>query len=224
MTSSRDEQLNRPVACLPTTEIIGDQSVVFPKDPRGQGSWIAASADRAVCLLNGAFEGHLSAPPYRHSRGRVVLAVFEFDWFDQFVQDYHFAGLEPFTLLMAETGRLLELRWDGTQVHTTEKDPQKPHIWSSATLYAAPIRQVRMGWFAHWLGEASLTLNAILHFHKTAGADDPTNAICMNRAGLYGTVSLTSVVCKPDQTEMIYEDFDSRTITHLQLAHSYAIS
>lgn len=225
LSSSRDEKLSRPAACLPATETIGYQSVIFPKDPRGQGSWIALSEGRAVCLLNGAFENHQPKPPYQHSRGLVVLAVFGYDSFDEFVQDYDFSNLEPFTLLMAETNRLLELRWDGERVYTTEKDPQQPHIWSSATLYSAPVRQVRAGWFADWLSDLDQTsdrLNAIRQFHKTAGADDPTNAICMNRAGVYGTVSLTSVVCEPGQTEMIYEDFNTRTITHLLLADSYA--
>ncbi|MCY7357435.1 MAG: NRDE family protein [Rudanella sp.] len=225
LTSSRDEQLSRPTACLPAIEIIGYQSIIFPKDPASQGSWIAASAGRAVCLLNGAFVAHQPMPPYRHSRGQVVLAVFEFNCFDQFVQNYHFAGLEPFTLLMAETSRLLELRWDGSQVYTIEKDPQKPHIWSSATLYAAPIRQVREDWFADWLNHhPAPTVESIWHFHKTAGQHDPANAICMSRPGRYATVSLTSVVCANAQTALIYDDFSNPGRTHHYPISSYAIA
>lgn len=229
LTSSRDEQLTRPTACLPTTEPISDHWVTFPKDPQGQGSWIAASDRWVVCLLNGAFDPHQYQPPYKHSRGLVPLAVFQYKSLDHFIQQYPFDGLEPFTLLLAEVagpsdGRLIELRWDGKHLHRADKDPAQPHIWSSATLYPAPVRAERERWFVEWLASSETnTVDTIRQFHKTGGQQDSTNAIQMHRPGKYRTVSLTTVEFTPHQTSFHYEDLVAQVNTRQHLsAPAYA--
>ncbi len=222
LTSSRDEKITRPPAILSYPVFYHDQEVTFPKDPLGQGSWIATSKSRTVCLLNGAFTAHEPKPPYKHSRGLVVLHAFDYSTIYQFASEYDFTGLEPFTLLMIEMGSLLVLRWTGSQLFKIEKDAFEPHIWSSATLYSPEIIKERQLWFSKWLHSASAkSLESIRNFHKTAGDGDPENAVRMRRADQYATVSLTSVVRSGQEIEMVYEDLIHSKLTRKKLAQNY---
>lgn len=222
LTSSRDEKITRPIARFSDPVIINGQQVTFPQDPLGQGTWIASSNTRTVCLLNGAFKAHQPKPPYKHSRGLVVLDAFNYLSLQCFAQNYDFNGLEPFTLLLIEVGQLLVLRWDGSQLFATEKDASQKHIWSSATLYTPGIIQKRQEWFNQWISSIQeLSLNSIHKFHLTAGEGDPENAVRMRRDNLYQTVSLTSVVRSGPEMDMIYEDLIHCEITHKTLSKSY---
>jgi len=222
LTSSRDEKIARPAAKLSKPVIINDHEVTFPKDPQGQGSWIAASKSRTVCLLNGAFTAHQPKPPYKHSRGLVVLHAFKYYTIQNFASTYDFTGLEPFTLLLVELGALVVLRWDGSTLFTSELDAFQPQIWSSATLYSPEIIKKRQVWFRQWLNTSKeLTLESIRSFHKTAGDGNPENAVLMQRDNQYATVSLTSVVGSDGHVEMTYEDLIHNKLTHQKLSHAY---
>ncbi|NIJ52930.1 NRDE family protein [Dyadobacter arcticus] len=207
LTSSRDEKITRPIARLSGPVIIHDREVTFPQDPLGQGTWIASSNTRTVCLLNGAFKNHQPRPPYKYSRGLVVLHAFDYFTIQSFAHHYDFSGLEPFTLLLVEVGELLVLHWDGSQLLITEKDASRKHIWSSVTLYQPDIIAKREKWFSDWIiSTNNLSLDNIRKFHLTAGDGDPENAVRMRRDNLYATVSLTSVVRSGTHMEMTYED------------------
>ncbi|QHT69736.1 NRDE family protein [Rhodocytophaga rosea] len=207
LTSSRDERTSRRTALTPQTNLIGAQMIIYPKDAQGGGTWIAASATRTVCLLNGAFKPHRSLAPYKHSRGKVVLALFEYDSIHSFVTQYDFKGIEPFTLIVIENDVLYELRWNGTRYYFKTLDAAIPHIWSSVTLYNPQVRSRRKSWFTKWLLSADeYSVDSIRLFHKTAGAEDPLNSFVMNRNNDVRTVSLTSIVRKEQEVEMIYED------------------
>ncbi len=119
LTHSRDEQAARPAALPPQLVTINDQVVAFPRDPQGQGTWIATNAQTTVCLLNGAFAPHQRKERYKHSRGMVPLHFFEYPSIEEFYTTYDFQDIEPFTLLCAEIGRLTELRWDGENLYTS---------------------------------------------------------------------------------------------------------
>jgi len=229
LTHSRDEKNLRPAAKPPEQFRIGGQTVTYPQDPQGMGTWIANSAGLTVCLLNGAFVAHQPQLPYgdgrpRHSRGLVVLDVFDYVSIDAFIQHYTFTGLEPFTLLLAEASRLTELRWTGKRLFISEKDPKKPHIWSSVTLYTTEVIQERVRWFARWQQQISyFSVAGIRQFHKTAGDGDPRTALRMTRPQ-YVTVSLTSVLSNGTQTEMMYEDLMPKANSYPNPAYRYAIA
>ena len=224
LTHSRDEKAIRPPARSPQAVAIGGQSVTFPQDPQGMGTWIASASGLTACLLNGAFVPHQAQPPYRHSRGLVTLDVFDYASVDSFIQHYPFAGIEPFTLLLLDNSQLTELRWTGKRLFVNEKDPKKPHIWSSVTLYTSAIIQQRERWFAQWQQRVShWSVAAIRAFHKTAGDGDAHNALRMNRPQ-YVTVSLTSVVSDGQQTDMIYEALTSKPMPHPNPTCPYAIA
>jgi hypothetical protein len=221
LTSSRDEKITRPAARLSEWVFSHDHEVTFPKDPQGQGTWIASSSTRTVCLLNGAFKNHQPKPPYKHSRGLVVLHAFDYATIPGFASQYDFSGLEPFTLLLVEIGELFVLRWDGNQLFIEKKDAFRKHIWSSATLYQPEIIAKREKWFSEWIiSTPDLSLNSIRQFHLTAGDGDPENAVRMQRDNLYATVSLTSVVRSGNHMEMTYEDLiHSEPTPEISLSH-----
>lgn len=207
LTSNRDENAARSPQNI-STQFLRDQKLAFPRDTQAGGTWIAASsADRTVCLLNGAFEQHRRRPPYKRSRGLMVLDYFEHSNTRHFLDGYDFPGMEPFTMIIIEKGDLFELRWDGGLRHIRQLDPRGFYIWSSATLYEEAVKEKRQQWFREWLdGRRDFSREAALAFHRYAGDGDSWNDVVMNRDGLVQTVSITSIVKEAGAIEMHYHD------------------
>jgi uncharacterized protein with NRDE domain len=207
LTSNRDEAPERAAKEVSQRRLNG-QNVTFPVDRPVGGTWIAASdSRRVVCVLNGAFEGHRRTPPYRRSRGLMALDYFFMDAPSAFFNTYTFYNMEPFTFLIFDKGELWEVRYDGERLHTSLKDPLKPHIWSSSTLYDKPVRKKREQWFANWLGAASvIDQQSILELHRNGGEGDPNNDYVMNRNNLVRTVSITSVHYAQEEPRMLFQD------------------
>ncbi|MCB9081774.1 MAG: NRDE family protein [Lewinellaceae bacterium] len=198
LTSNRDEAPSRSSMEL-VREDFPDYSLVFPRDLGAGGTWVAAASDdRVVCLLNGAFHQHKRIPPYRLSRGIMVLHFFTFSNAQAFAQTYDFHEIEPFTLVIYDRGSLWELRWDGHQSHFQALDVQAEHLWSSATLYDGEAQALRRAWFTTWQNKRkSCSREDVLGFHTQTGADDPWNGVVMNRFNVVRTVSITTL----DRTE-----------------------
>jgi uncharacterized protein with NRDE domain len=207
LTSNRDENWKRSPQQLTQKEVNGQQ-LTFPRDTAAGGTWIVCSSqDRMVCLLNGAFEKHSHRPPYRRSRGLMVLDHFDFPDAKSFFSTYEFEGMEPFTMIIYDRGQLWEARWDEQRLHTQQLDENSTHIWSSSTLYPPPIRTKRVQWFEDWKkGRTDFSLEAIYHLHRHGGEGDPENDYVMNRDGKVQTVSITQVVKMEEDHRMIYHD------------------
>ena len=227
---ARDEKNIRKPALPPEKYEIHDEKVFFPKDPDAGGTWIAAAdGGYSLCLLNGGFSIHQSKPPYRLSRGIVLLDFFRYNDVKEFLEAYDFKGIEPFSLIIAggsssgsgsssSSGSgssagaipsLHELRWDGEHVHHTEMNPGIPKIWSSVTLYPDDVIRMREEWFHKWLlGNPVFSIPEAVSFHKKAGTGDIQNDILMNRDEVR-TVSITSVQRSISADEMFYEDIIS---------------
>ena len=216
LTSSRDESPARLPAQAPGRYRLHGQTLIFPRDPAGGGTWIATSGQGvSLCLLNGALRAHRPSPPYRQSRGQVLLDYFAYDYAGEFATQYDFCGIEPFTLLVVRTEPALSLsqiRWDGQAVHLVAKDAGRPHIWSSATLYAPAVVRQREGWFANWLvNRDCYGIADILHFHHFAGGAEAANGLRMHRHNAHQTVSITSIARQGRGDHlMIYEDLVQR--------------
>ena len=121
-TSNRDEHVSRSDVDFPSEMVANGKTVYFPKDPLANGTWIAASATQLICLINGGFVKHSHRPPYRKSRGLIVLEQFEFENFKVFTEKIYLSDIEPFTMISIEwEGReeilLTELIWDGQVKH-----------------------------------------------------------------------------------------------------------
>ncbi len=217
LTSNRDEAMVRKPAEYPHSETLGSVKVLFPRDGDAGGTWIATAEDnRTVCLLNGAFTRHKHSPPYRKSRGLVVLDFFKTDSALSFHQNYDLQGIEPFTLLIAERKELFEFRWDGTHKYFKPLNPAEPHILCSATLYTPEVIAMREKWFNVWLSKHQrYRIEDILNFHLFAGEGDEHTQVRMSIYGIVKTVSITCIQAT-DEIEMYYSDLSGENSYHFK--------
>lgn len=207
-TSSRDENRLRPKAIEPVLYDCGGMKIVYPKDTKANGTWIAiAENGNAAVLLNGAFQKHISNPPYRKSRGLIFL-----DIITQEKPEYYFLmidldNIEPFTLIIYTNGFLFEARWDGSKKHFIQLDESDRYIWSSATLYSTETVEKRKRWFEAWSEqEKEPTASGIFNFHRFAGDGESSNDILMNRNNEMLTVSITGIDICLDAATMHHFD------------------
>lgn len=214
LTSNRDEGHFRKIALPPEKYKVHNTDVYFPKDMDAYGTWFAAAEKKfTVCIMNGAFVPHEHRPPYRISRGIMLLDFFLYNNVHDFISQYKFEGIEPFTLLIFEQSPatcIHEIRWNEKQIYLATKDATVPLIWSSAQLYSKEVIQQREEWFAAWLQvNKKFTMDRIINFHKTGGTGDSNTNLLMNRDGKVFTVSITSVKRGEKESLMRYEDLIS---------------
>lgn len=220
-TTNRDENPERG-AFFPQKYYLNNTWVVYPKDKDANGTWMICSERKfSVCLLNGAFEKHKHQPPYQKSRGIMVLELIQFSNIRDFLMDYNFLGIEPFTLVFLSyynERELEEIRWDGESIHYRNLNPEIPHIWSSSTLYNQEAKEMRVQWFKTWLKEENqYSKTTIINFHKTAGADDLFNGLLMNRNDQFKTVSITQIRKEASEVFMYYEDLSKQSSNEIAL-------
>ena len=112
-THNRDEKLTRKPSLLPKERLFGKKKLIYPVDLDKKGTWFCCDkSNKVACILNGAFEKHKSNPPYKKSRGLIVLESFLNNSFESWIENVNLKNIEPFTLILFEKDRLTELRWD----------------------------------------------------------------------------------------------------------------
>lgn len=209
LTHNRDEAPSRSPDHISKVKTSGGDLLVFPRDTKAGGAWIAAArSGTTACLLNGAFVKHAHQPPYRRSRGLLLLDFFDWKNPDDFFRDYDLEGIEPFTMLVFRPGQVTELRWDGAARHLKILPPDATHFWCSATLYPPEMQLRREQVFRNdFLSKNTApTQQSLLHLHRTGSVGDPENDFVMNRGGRVCTVSITQVVTKDGRVAMRYHD------------------
>lgn len=208
LTSNRDVPFAREKALHPKKYVEDGIEIYYPKDGKAGGTWIGTSLNnRLICLLNGGFEYHTSRASYKKSRGIIVKELLKADSIRKGLKEIDLIGVEQFTLTIVDWNNKLELIefvWDGKEKHLKVL-PQKPHIWSSSTLYDEDVKQLRQDWFENWQLKKDFSQASILEFHRTAGIGDPNIDIIMDRK-VGGTVSITSVKKENCSILMSYED------------------
>jgi hypothetical protein len=207
LTQNRDESPTRSAHNLLKINKNGKE-VLFPRDSGAGGTWIAVSdSNQLVSILNGAFAKHNHQPPYRKSRGIMALEFFDYSNAEQFLQSYDFEGMEPFTMVIFDDGKLFDFRWDERYKFIEELDANELHIWASSTLYTKEAKMKRRIWFETWKKDRTdFSQSAILDFHRTAGDGDPENDLVMNRSNMVRTTSVTSIIKSNSTFEMYYSD------------------
>lgn len=211
LTSNRDEWAKRSPALAPRRHKINGKYVFFPQDTLAGGTWIATCEyNYTLCLLNGAFDTHTPTPPYRLSRGKMLLDFYQHDGLDDFASNYNFFGIAPFTLLVINSTahlQLHELRWDGIQLHVQSKPVDIPQIWSSVTLYDRTTIALREHLFVDFLSKYTQpTQENMLHFHEFAGTNNSETDLVMHRDTGVLTQSITSILKDETNYKMSYRD------------------
>jgi hypothetical protein len=210
-TSNRDEHADRAIAAFPEQHVVGGNRLLFPTDPQGKGSWIAVheSGNTAV-LLNGASKAHIHEPPYRKSRGLILIEIISNISPIKEFEDLDFYRIEPFTIILLEDKKLYSCKWDGSSKQVESLSIYEPKIWSSVTLYDPEIIIKREKWFTSWIKENPHPSAAgIIRFHLHGGDGDPANDIHMNREGRIFTNSISCVRYSGKSAAFRYMDLRS---------------
>lgn len=210
ITSNRDEDPKRR-ATPPESKDIDGHIITFPKDPFAGGTWFATDSEVfTLVILNGGFEAHEHQPPYRRSRGLLLLDFFEVRSINKFTSGYDFQGIEPFTLLIIKSDQdpsIDELVWNEKELHHQTRPGTEPIIWSSSSLYPKNVREERKTWFTEWMkNRKTFTQEDIIDFHKHGGKGDAWNDFVMNRNGQVQTVSVTSLEVDNNQFGKLYHE------------------
>ena len=215
LTFNRDERSSRETN-FPKFYSHNDLQVLYPKDVNAGGTWIASTSNgKAACLLNGAFEKHIRKSFYERSRGVVLLESFYYANIPEFVRNVNLLNVEPFTLLLLEPFSIneisfFEFRWDGEEKHLKPIDSEKPHIWSSATLYDSEIRERRKRIFLNWVNsQNSVTAQEVFQFQNKRHGLGNSEDFIMRGDGDLQTLSITQITSENSQLKFRYHDISS---------------
>lgn len=214
ITSNRDEQVSRP-SLPPAVYEVNATRLLFPKDPRAGGTWFAASERGSVLvLLNGSSIPHTHQPPYRRSRGLIVLDLLSQE---SAIEAWHAIDLdrvEPFTIVLYEANLLYQLEWDGGSKIDNALNPSDAHIWSSTTLYPKDVREQRQNWFdAFTRSNPQPSPDELLHFHQYTQSGDSQNGLVVDRQGInLKTLSITQAVVGTQKLTLTHRDLAGNAV------------
>lgn len=211
LTHNRDEAPARSLFAIEQQQTVLGNTLLLPRDAKVGGTWIATARDgKTACLLNGAFVKHQHQPPYRRSRGLMLLDFFDTPKPADFFEGYELDGMEPFTFLFFHQGNVVEFRWDGAQRYHKLLPGNEAHFWCSATLYPPEMQALREQVFRDWLSAqpAGRTPDprAAIRLHLTGSVGDPAYDYVMQREGRVQTVSITQVLARKNSARMRYLD------------------
>lgn len=226
ITSNRDEHIQRGNAAAPDFHILPGKKIIFPKDARAGGTWFAAADNRIVAvLLNGAFKKHIAQPPYRKSRGLILLEMIESNQPLSFFKTLDLDNIEPFTVVLYQPNLLRELRWDGTDKHEKQLDIAGNYIWSSSTLYSDEIVARRENLFQQFIHcPAGITISGIHNFHNN-NYGDAENGFIIDRETGMKTFSITQAVVNFNAVRFLHNDLlQQKQYTEIMPVHQAVIN
>ena len=210
LVSSRDELKTRPTT-LPKIYNHNGQSILYPRDEIGGGSWIAISQGRRIaCLLNGAYAQYYPVKKYPKSRGEIVIkATTEPNWPESW-EKLSLEGYESFTLVTVELNPEPEIVlwiWDEFQKSNHIQISNRPFILSSSTLYDEESKKERQKWFDQWINTHQYSKDFNLpEFHTFEHSKDPTKNILLLREMGLQTLSITEIRFDNPRLEIVYND------------------
>jgi uncharacterized protein with NRDE domain len=207
ITSNRDEHIQRENAAAPDFHQLKNKKVIFPKDAKAGGTWFAAAGNGVVAvLLNGAYKKHIAQPPYRISRGLILLEIIEADEPLFFFRSLDLHHIEPFTIVLYQERSLQELRWDGNDKHEKALDITGNYIWSSATLYTEEVIAQREDMFERFIHSNDvITAASIYDFHANNNGDEENGFVISRQTGMK-TFSITQAVVQKDTVSFLHAD------------------
>lgn len=225
LTSNRDEREFRPTS-PPAIYHQGDCKLVYPKDEKAGGSWIAMNDKGNInCLLNGGFIAHQKQEYHTKSRGTVLLDFTASGLsIDEFFAQNDLKNVEPFTIVALKQSNgimqnIAQFIWDGNDKHFRQLNINSPYIWSSVTLYNEEHRKTRKEWFEQFynLHRKNITKEKIVDFHSGNHTNDNAINVIMQREGGLKTVSITQILTADNKVKMIYSDLLNNSVKEIEL-------
>ncbi|MBK8610494.1 MAG: NRDE family protein [Chitinophagaceae bacterium] len=207
ITSNRDEHRDRENSAAPAVYNHSGMKMIYPKDAKAGGTWFVAGEQGTVAvLLNGAFESHIARPPYRKSRGLILLEIAGANQPVLFFSEMNLNGIEPFTVVLFQSGELHELRWDGNARYNRKLNEYENHIWASATLYSPDVIEHRKKLFEQFIhSPMEITVSRVYDFHANNHGDDE-NGFIINRQTGMKTFSITQAIIDPETIAFTHAD------------------
>jgi len=210
LTSNRDEKIARPTV---SPKIYGENGIklLYPKDEKAGGTWIVAKNDgTCIVLLNGAFENHHKKPDYAKSRGVILMEMIKAPKPMSYFSSINLKGVEPFTLIVFQNNKLVELKWDEKEKYAIPHSILASHIWSSSTLYNQEQRTLRKQWFEDFMQQNNnLSSEKVLSFHKNTQPENAEFGLVINRDEITKTLSITQLLTQNNLVEMTYVDMEN---------------
>ncbi len=138
LTHNRDESRLRPFSKEIKTSNFKGQQWTGPVDLVSGGTWIYYSDKYVCCILNGAYKKHSHRPPYKMSRGLMILKILKYHSIDDFSENFNPKGIEEFTMIMLglESAEKKILVWDGKEKFLEDHSHEKLIVRSSTPLYS----------------------------------------------------------------------------------------
>lgn len=195
-TFNRDEQPERQTSCYIIQRQLAGKDIYYAKDSKAGGTWFAADNKGTVAMLfNGAFIRHKKQAGYKKSRGIILLELITSQKVLNSFKQQDLENTEPFSIILFECQKLFRLTWDGNNKHIALLETDKPHIFSSATLYDENVQLQRKKWLNDFLID-SLKVNEeiIYSFHAGYNAADKQNGLLIRREGSCSTLSISQAV------------------------------
>ncbi len=210
LTSNRDEKKARPTVS-PKVYTEKGMKLLYPKDKQAGGTWVVAKNEgTCIVLLNGAFENHKKKPKYLKSRGVVLMEMIKASNPINHFSSMLLKGVEPFTLIVFQNKKLVELKWDEKEKYAIPHSVSEPHIWSSSTLYNQNQRDLRKDWFENFMQQNNnFTPEKILSFHKNTQPENMEFGLVINKGEIVKTLSVTQLCSQNNSVEMTYVDMEN---------------
>lgn len=217
LTSNRDEHYSRPSALPPQLYASENYQLLYCKDIKANGTWMALRDDGTVIvLLNGAVVRHTPKYPYKKSRGLVLLDIINEENCLQKFNNYDFTDIEPFTLVIYQHTTLHECIWTGDEKLINKKPTSEEHIWSSVTLYDETFRKKKENLFFQLVSSKDeLSKDDILQFHHST--QDLENGFIINRNEQLLTFSVTQIVLQETVNTFYHHDIRNEKLFTFEL-------
>jgi hypothetical protein len=219
LVAIRDEINTRKNASFPAVVSLDGYSLVYPKDGEAGGSWIGLHDKGKInTLMNGAFEMYERKPPYKKSRGLVLLDSFKYTSLKDFLKNYDFKGIEPFSIIsfhFLSEPVIEELRWDGKKSHYFKMNQLKPILWSSSFIYEPAMHAKKIKTFNAWMGKNKpLNIEEINSFLKSK----ESNFLLKQKDFLSVSISSIEIDAEDNMAVFLYEDLKNNTTQSLSLS------
>ena len=216
ITSNRDEKRSRKNSLAPEIIRLGERKAIIARDAQAQGTWMLTdNLGRTAVLLNGAFESHIPTPPYRESRGIILMNLFQEENFKSAFLFYNLENIEPFQVIYLDTDQAFQCVWDGNQKHFFTIGLSTPQVFFSPTLYTKEQQAEKRKHFFKTLTEiGSMDASQLLEFHSNQNINSLDLNFFMNREHQI-TKSVSQVELNSTQSRYVHwQSWDGQSHQH----------